>query len=472
MLLGQSKLKSITDYVLKTSKADETEVLIFADDSALTRFANNQIHQNVSSQNLTVQVRVMIGKKQGVASGNFQFSIFNFKLDAVEKRKLEDLVNQAYEIAKVSPEDPVFSHLPGKTEGKFKYQKVNAYKEKTALVTPEQRAKEVEKIIKMARSSKVNAFGSLSTGTSEVVVANSHGIFAYHPYTQSLLNVRMMTDFASGYGGEIDLDFSKLAIEEAANRAIQKTLWGKRHGNKIEVEPWKWRSDSPYEVILEEPAVSEMMTYMTYLGFGARSFHEERSFMSGNLGKKVMGENITIWDDAYNNSLIPMPFDYQGLPKQKVVLIEKGKAQNILYDHYLGLKYNKTPTGHGFPAPNTEDAYATNLHLGSGTTPKKELLKGIKKGILVSRFWYVRNVHPKELTITGMTRDGTFLIENGEIVGGVPNMRFTVSIPKVLSSVTHISREVRAEPSDEWMGASLLPSIRVSEFQFTGVSKL
>lgn len=457
-MIGSTKLKQITDYILKKSPASETEVLIFSDDSALTRFANNQIHQNVASQNLVVQVRAVVGKKQGVASVNLQSVSLDFARDVLNR-----LVKNAYEIARLSPEDPFFSHLPGKTEGKFEYQKVDAYKELTALVAPRERAKEVEKIIKMAKNEKLNAFGSLSTGSSEVVVANSHGVFAYHPYTQSLLNIRMMGDNSTGYAGEINLDFSKIDIEFAAKRAIQKTLLGKEIK---EIKPGN------YEVILEEPAVCEMMNYMTYLGFGGRSFHEDKSFMSGKLGQKVVGENITIWDDAYNEKLLPMPFDYQGVPKRKVTLIEKGRAKNILYDHYLALKYGAKPTGHGFPAPNTEDAFATNLHLKPGSTPKSQLLKGIKKGILVSRFWYVRNVHPKELTITGMTRDGTFLIENGEIVSGVHNMRFTISIPKVLSDVTHISQEVHAEPGDEGFGASLLPAIRVSEFTFTGVSKL
>lgn len=456
-MIGQQKLKQITDYVLKTSQAFETEVLVFSDDSSLTRFANNQIHQNVSSQNLVVQVRAVVGKKQGVASANFQF------LDLTMKKKLLELTNQAYEIAKLSPEDPHFHHLPGKTEGQYTYPSVSAFSETTAKVTPKYRAKEVEKIIKMAKSNSLNAFGSLSTGFGEVVVANSHEVFAYHPSTNSYLNIRIMGQESTGYAGEVNFDIEKLNIENAAHRAINKALLGKK---STEVSPGN------YEVVLEEPAVSEMMTYMTYLGFGARAFHEDRSFMSSNLGKKVMGENITIWDDALNPLHLPMPFDYQGVPKKNITIIEKGVAKNILYDYYLAKKYDKEPTGHGFPAPNTEDAFASHLHLKPGSTPKDQLLKGMKRGILVSRFWYVRNVHPKELSITGMTRDGTFLIENGEIVSGVRNMRFTISIPKILSNVTHISKETHLEPSDEGFGASLLPAIRAKDFSFTGVSKL
>jgi predicted Zn-dependent protease len=405
----------------------------------------------------------MVGRRQGVASANFQFSILNFKLNAAIKKKIEDLVNQAYEIAKISPEDPDFSHLPGKKEGIFKYQEVDAFSDKTAKVTPKHRAKEVALIIKMAKDKNLNAFGSLSSGFGEIVVANSHGVFAYHPYTQSLLNIRILGDTSTGYAGEINMDISKLEIESAAKRAIAKTILGKKQS---EVKP------GDFEVILEEPAVSEMMTYMTYLGFGARAYHEDRSFMSKSLGKMVMGENITIWDDAYNHKMLPMPFDFQGVPKEKTIIIEKGKAKSILYDHYLAQKYKTKPTGHGFPAPNTEDAFASNLHLMPGSTPRSQLLNGIKKGVLVSRFWYVRNVHPKELSITGMTRDGTFLIENGEIVSGLRNMRFTISIPKILSNVTHLSKETRLEPSDEGFGANLLPAIRTAGFTFTGVSKL
>ena len=471
MLIGQTKLKKLTDYIMKISKASETEVLVFVDESSLSRFANNQIHQNVTNNNIVVQVRSLIGKKQGVASANLSSSEMSLRakrsnlsgiatpFGLAMTNILDKLVQQSYLIAKFSPEDPDFHHLPGP----MAYQEVKAYKESTAGVSPIYRAKEIEKIIKMAKSEKLNAFGSLSSGTYEVVVANSHGVFAYYPSTHSTLNIRVMRSLSSGYAGEINSDIFKLNIEEAARRAINKTILGKKI---TDVEPGN------YEVILEEPAISDMMTYMSYLGFGARAFHEDRSFMSGKLGQKVMGDNITIWDDGVSHDYLPMPFDYQGMPKEKVTLIENGNAQNILYDHYLAEKYKAKPTGHGYPAPHIEDAYASHLHLKPGSTPKSELLKGIKRGILVSRFWYVRNIHPKELSITGMTRDGTFLIENGEIVSGGPNMRFMISIPKILSSVTHISQETHLEPSDEGFGASLLPAIRATDFTFTGISKL
>ncbi|MBI3980698.1 hypothetical protein HY345_01750, partial [Candidatus Microgenomates bacterium] len=296
MLIGQKFLKQLTDHVLKISQAKETEVLVFVADSSLTRFANNQIHQNVASENLLVQVRAIIDKKQGVARVNLPLSASGFfksgqsLLTSDIKNKLQGVTNKAYEIAKISPPDRHFSHLPGFAEGKFVYPKISSYNEKTTLVTPDQKAKEVEKIIKIARSKKVNAFGSLSVGSEEVVVANSHGVFAYHPLSQGYLNIRIMgqnssgrSDSPSGYAGETNIDFSKLAIEQATKRAVNKTILGEK---QIAIEPGN------YEVVLEEPAVAEMMTYMSYLGFGARSYHEERSFMSSQLGKKVMGENV------------------------------------------------------------------------------------------------------------------------------------------------------------------------------------
>ena len=469
MLLGQTKLKAITDYIIRVSLGTETEVLVFADESALTRFANNQIHQNVAVQNLVLQVRVLIGKKQGVASANLAVGNWplangkNLILNPIIKKKLADLVDQAFQIAKLSPADPVFSHLPGKTEGVFIYPKVNAYSENTATSDPVFRAKRVGEIIKKARSHKLNAFGSLSGGVYEIVVANSHGVFAYHEYTQGLLNIRIMGDASTGYAGEIDTDVTKINFATATERAISKTLLGAK---STAVKP------GTFDVILEEPCVSEMMTYLSYLGFGGRAFQEDRSFLSGNLNKKVMGKNITIWDDATSKNNLSIQFDFQGMPKKKIVLIEKGIAKNVLYDQYLAQKYQTKQTGHRYPAPGAEDAYAGHLFLAPGSTPRNQLLKGMKRGILVSRFWYVRNVHPKELSITGMTRDGTFLVENGEVVSGVNNMRFTISIPKILSQVSHLSQETRLEPSDEGFGASRLPAIRAKGFTFTGVSKL
>jgi len=182
-----------------------------------------------------------------------------------------------------------------------------------------------------------------------------------------------------------------------------------------------------------------------------------------------MGENITIWDDALDLAGFPLPFDFEGVPKRKLSLIKKGIAKNVVYDSYLAAKYGQRSTGHGLLAPNTLDALASHLRINPGEQSAAELISEVKRGILVSRLWYV-NAHHHNLVITGLTRDGTFLIERGEIVAPIKDMRLTQSIPEALSKVTGISKEVKVEES--WAGANLVPVLRIADFNFTGISKL
>ena len=452
-MISRKKIKQITDYILRISPADQTEVLVFKSNLGLTRFANNEIHQNLARENFSVSVRVVLGQKIGVGSASNP-----------SKEALAQLVKRTVEATKYQKPDPDFKTLPGPQ----KYSPVAAFSQQTAAFSPHKRAVEVRKVVRLASEGHLSAFGVFQTGLNEVVVANSLGIFAYHPGTFSNLNVTMKKGGPvspsqggqSGYAAFNAGDVRTIKTEEVARQARQKAAFSKR---MIEVPKGE------YEVVLEEAAVNEMMVYMAYLGFGGRAYHERRSFLSGKLGGQVLGENITIWDDALNPAGLPMPFDFEGVAKKKVVLIEKGVARAVVYDHYHAQKHGVEPTGHGLPAPNTLDALVGHLHFEPGGETKDELVRKIKNGLLITRFWYV-NAHHHNLVLTGMTRDGTFLIRNGEIVAPVYNLRFTQSIPEALRRVTGISKELKVEES--WVGANLVPALRIAGFRFTGVSKL
>ncbi|MBI5956821.1 MAG: TldD/PmbA family protein, partial [Chloroflexi bacterium] len=207
--------------------------------------------------------------------------------------------------------------------------------------------------------------------------------------------------------------------------------------------------------------------FLAYLGFSALAVQEGRSFMK--LGQKVVGDNISIWDDGLSPDGLPLPFDFEGVPRQKVALIDKGLAIGLVYDSYTAGKEGKASTGHALPAPNTYGPIPVNLWMGTGQSDKEEMLKSTKRGIWVTRFHYTRPIHPLKVMVTGMTRDGTFLVENGEIVGPIKNLRFTQSYLEALSSVELIGAQTKLERGP--MGSSRVPALKVSRFNFSGVTE-
>lgn len=456
-MIGETKLKQLSQQVLCSSKAGKTELVLIVSDFGLTRFANNQIHQNMAQANVSASVRVVIDKKSGTATTN-----------QIEPRLLVKTVETAAALAKKQEPDPDFAALPGPQS----YCRLKAFYRATAAYTPKQRAGRVKEVIQQAKDEDLNAYGALSNGTTEFAVANSNGVWAYFPLTQASFNLTIMGADSSGQSTAISSNIRDINVPLETEKAIRTALWGK--GPRA-IEP------GDYEVVLAPAAVNEMLDYMAYLGFGARAYHEGRSFLSGKLGKPVLGSNITIYDDGLDCRGIPMPFDLEGSAKKKVCLIEKGVAKNVVYDSYLAHKYNAVSTGHGLPAPNTMDALAGHLHLmskntaessniDSSGTPEEELIKKVKRGIYVSRFFYVNAHHHKSLTITGLTRDGTFMIKNGEIAYPIVNLRFTQSIVEALNNVIQIGSEVKLMES--FFGTNLAPALRIKNFTFTGLSQL
>lgn len=446
-MLGIDKVRELTRQVLAFSKADQTEAIFMGADSALTRFANSYIHQNVAESNAEIRVRVVYGKKIGVASTN------NLAPDA-----LKSTVDTARAIAQLQREHPEFKSLPAPQP----IQPVEAYVERTANFTPEQRAQVVNVLCKKAREKGVVAAGAFSTASAEIAVANSLGVFAYHPGTVASLNTVMTADTGSGYAEFTHPDVGQVNAEALANEAIGKALQA-RH--PIALEP------GDYTVLLEEYAVTDILTFLAFLSFSALAVQEERSFMRGKIGEKVMGENITLWDDGLSPDVIALPFDFEGVPRQKVTFVENGIARGVVYDTATAQREGKASTGHSLPAPNTMGPYAMHMFLAPGSTPKREMIKNVERGIWVTRFWYTRVVHPMQVLITGMTRDGTFLIENGEVTRPVKNLRFTTSYLDALNNVKAISRETKLSYSDWGSASRRVPALLVEGFRFTGVTQ-
>jgi len=438
-LTDEAELKGFMDKLLNVSPAQQTEVMVTEWDSALTRFANNGIHQNVAERDVSVRVRVVKDGKTGVAS-----------INQLSETAAGDVLKRAVAIADLQPKGELVP-MPGPAKSR----PVEAWSDATAAATPEERADFVEAICAKARGAGFKAFGAFSTGAEQLAIANSLGVFHHHRSTEATVNTVVMGEAGSGYADRGAIDVRELDKDDLASEVIDKA---QRNQNAQPVEP------GVFEVVLEEYAVAEMLEFLSFVGFGALAVQEERSFM--RLGEKITGEKIDIWDDGLDPSGAPMSFDFEGVPKQKVQLINHGVATGLVYDMQTAQRAGRQSTGHGLPAPNTEGPFAVNLFMAPGNTQKAELVNDIKRGIWVTRFWYVRVVQPKASIITGMTREGTFLIENGRITRPVKDLRFTQSILEALNSTLAISRSTKLQIS-EYLGASRVPAVRLKAFTFT-----
>lgn len=445
-MLGPNKLSEIANQIFSLSKADQVEVIISHTDSALTRFANNHIHQNVAESDVQVRVRVVYGKKIGVASSN------DLSPDALKR-----IVETARAIAQRQRDDPEFKSLPAPQP----IQNVQAFVEQTANYTPEQRAQVVNVLCKKAKEKSVVAAGAFTTTALETVVANSLGVFAYHPVTYADLNTVMMSDTGSGYASFTHPDARKINAEALASEAIDKAL---RARNPIALEPGE------YTVFLEEYAVTDFLDALNYVAFSAQAVQEDRSFMKGKIGQKVMDERVTIYDDGLASDTIAMPFDFEGVPRQKVMLIENGIARGVVHDTTTAQRDGVASTGHSLPAPNTTGPFALHMVMVPGNTPKSEMIKSIERGVWVTRFWYTRVVHPMKVLITGMTRDGTFLIENGEVTQPLKNFRFTTSYLDALNNLRAVGDSTKLFIEDWSHAARRVPALAVDKFRFTGTT--
>lgn len=447
-MLGRERIREITSALLARSAADQTEVVIQAGDTALTRFANSTIHQNVAETDATVGIRAIIGTRIGVATTN-----------NLEPAALAQALDNALAIARLQPENPAFKSLPGPQPLPV----VSAFSEATAGCTPEQRARGAGAICTLARSAGLIASGALTTVAAEMAVANSLGTFAYYPTTWADINTVIMSDTGSGYAAALALDVTSLDFEAIGREAVDKAL---RSRNPRPIEP------AEYPVILEPYAVQDFIHMMTYTGFSCVALREGRSFMTGRIGQSIVDNRVSIWDDGLDPDGIPWPFDFEGVPKQRVSLIDGGVARGVVYDSYnAGKEEGRTSTGHALPAPNPFGPLPTNVFFAPGRADVDEMVRSTKRGIYVTRFHYTRPVEPRQVIVTGMTRDGTFLVENGEIAYPVKNLRFTQGYLEALNGVEIIGREPRLLLGLAEIARDSVPALKLASFRFTGATE-
>jgi PmbA protein len=426
--------------------ATESEALVLAEDAALTRFANSQIHQNVAETNVTINLRFVVGKRVGVASSG-----------RTDDDALERLVEHAAAIAHVVEELPDWAGLPEPTEADTVPD--GGYAPATAGASPELRADGVRAVIAAADSAGVNAYGSFSTGTETTAVANSKGVRLGGTRTAAqLLTVSMGPNGGTGYAEQAAVDATAIDARALGREAAEKA---RATANAVAIDA------GDYPVVLEEYAVVDLLDMLGYLGFSALAVQEERSFFEE--GKRIGSDIVSIVDDGHDPAGFPMGFDYEGVAKQRVTLVERGVCREVVHDSQTAARAGVTSTGHGLPAPNTWGPFPLNMLMASGEATRDDLIGGLGRGLLVTRFHYTNPVHPKLAIITGMTRDGTFLVEDGRIVGPVRNLRFTQSYLEALDCAVAVGRERKSLKG--FLGGVVVPALRLDAWTFTGTTE-
>ncbi len=438
---------SLAEAVLRLAEAEgatEAEVMLAGGEEALTRFANSEIHQNVAESDVRVNLRFVRGKRIGVASSG-----------RTDGESLRRLAATAGRIAAVAEETPDWAGLPVARSAE---PVAGAFAASTAVASPGLRAGGVRAVIDAADRAGVVAFGSYSTGVESVAIATTTGIRAVEARTSArLLAVTMGPDDGTGYAEAAAVDVGRIDAAAVGREAAAK---GRRSARPVDLPP------GDYPVVLEEYAVTDLLDNLGFTGFSALAVEEGRSFFEP--GKRIGSDLVTLVDDARDPAGMPASFDYEGVPTRRVVMVEAGVCREIVHDAATAARAGVASTGHGLPAPNPWGPCPIHAAMAAGTTPRAALVAGLPDGLLVTRFHYTNVVHPKLAVVTGTTRDGTFLVRDGEVVAPVRNLRFTQSYLDALAAVEAVSSERRLLRGE--LGAVLVPAVRIGAWRFTGAT--
>lgn len=447
MAFERADAEKIIEQTLRASRADETLVLLEFYRRAVTRFGENEIHQNVSESHLRLTVQAAIGKKVGVACGNV-----NGEAGA------ERVAEMALAIARVQGEKEDYAGLAEPAD----VPAVDGYSDATASYTPEQRADAAGQVIAAAKAAKMKAAGSIRTEAGALTVANSKGVLLHHPYTEAEVVGVVMADDASGYCEAGGWDATRIDVAALAEDAVRRAELSR---NPREVEPGE------YDLVVEPHAIASLFGWLAFVVFDTRAYQEGRSLLSKRMGEKIMGDNVTIVDDGLSPETVPLPFDFEGSPRQRVTLVDGGVARGLCYDLATAAKEGKRTTGHALPPGTSYGPFPLNMALEAGDASVAEMIASMERGLYATRFHYVNGyVEPMQAVFTGMTRDGTFWVEDGEIKYGVKNLRWTESMLRAFSNVKALGRDRKLMGVTEGI-KTVSPAVYFKNFTFTGTTE-
>jgi PmbA protein len=446
-LRPEREVRSIVDTVLRLAKSigvAETEVHVDESISALTRFANNAIHQNVAEHTVNVSVRTSVGQRTARATTN-----------RTDEDSLRGAIEASLSLAHSQPKNPSLLPMPGKQ----RYREVNRFVKQTATLTPEDRARAVRRACDLAVKKGQTAAGIFSSAQSQTAMGNSRGLFASYRDTHAVFSITMQEGAAASWAKENAANVTDIDPQRLAQRASEKAH---RATEARELAPGR------YTVILKPAAVLDLVGFLFY-DFAATALQDKRSCFNERMGKQVMGKNISIEDDVYHPLQLGAPYDGEGIPRQRVLLVDKGVPKNLVYSRASAKEAKKKPTGHGFMLPNEYGEAPMNLVFSGGKSSLDEMVASTERGLLVTRLWYIREVDPYEKIMTGMTRDGLFLVEKGRVTSAVRNFRFNQSILEMLRNVEMQGPAVRATGEEAF--EMVVPAMKIRDFHFSEVTK-
>jgi PmbA protein len=422
----------------------DVEALIGTRSEALTRFANNGIHQNVAEEGRWLSVRVQMGQQTARATTN------RFDDDSIRRA-----VEKALALANAMAPDPDLLPMaePGTIESPSRFF------ESTSNTTPELRAAAVAEAIKMVEVAGQTAAGIYSTEREFDALFNSRGVAAFHSETMANFSITAMAGDSSGWAKASSTDRTQILPLDLARSAANKA--------RLSISP-RELPPGRYTVVLEPAAVLDLVGQI-FGDFSATAIADQRSFLTDRIGEQLFGKNISIRDDVYHPLQAGAAYDGEGVPRKRLTLVDEGVPREIAYSRSSAQKAGVSPTGHGFPLPNEAGEMPQNIVIEGGNTALEEMIASTDRGILVTRLWYIREVDPYEKIMTGMTRDGTFLIEGGKVTGGLRNFRFNQSVIELLKNVEALSPAVRA--SGEEAFDMVVPAIKAHDFNFTEVTR-
>lgn len=452
-------LQCKAELVLKEAEglgASQAQASIGLVNISLTRLANSIIDQNVSEHHATIRVLLYFGQKTGAVESEV------FKDSDIKKA-----VEQAASLARISPENKDFKSLPLPKEYSNTFDRGSLVSEDTYNTTPEKRSELARLAIDTAHDvdSRIAAVaGYVRNISSERVIANSLGVEGYQMRTFSDVELTILArdgkEETAGWAGDARRDIGDLKVEDVARIAVEKAVNGFGMKN---LQPGE------YEVILESEAAAGLLFFTTLLGFGARRHQEFLSFLRDRKGEQVFSEDLTLWDNPLNQRLVGASlFDDEGVPHQKVDLIDKGVVKNLVYDTFTATKDGVESTGNHAKWWGPAEPIARHIIVSEGNASVDEMVSETKKGVLVTHFHYMNPVNPTEGVLTALTRDGTWYVENGEIQYPMSTLRFTDAIPRFFKEIDMIGKypEFQTIPP-----VGLVPAMKLPSFRFSGSSK-
>ncbi len=453
-VLGADAILDPLRAALRDVKGDEAELWAHRRRSAITRYAKNEVHQNAVADEWYVQARVAVKGAVGVASAN--------SLELADLRRLLADARSSAELSLPNADWPGLG-VPAPVGGP------KAFDARTAAADATRQADDIRRITDLVRRRGMRAAGTHQVELTEDAVANTNGVAAYAPMTMAYLRALVLAESGgSGWGEDLASTMSSIDPAAVASRAIEKAALDH---DRVQLDP------GDCEAVFEELAVAEVLRFMSLTGLTGQSLRDGRSFMAGRIGEQVTGPRFSLWEDALDPRTLAIPFDVEGTPKQRVTVVEEGVARGVVHDRQSAKWLETTSTGHAAdPRRYGAGGHAGNLTMAGGDATREQLIASVRRGVLITRFHYTNTPDPKRATMTGTTRDGTFLIENGEVTRALANVRYRMSALDLFAAIDLLGpqRLVRDWWSSNGMGSivCLAPAVKVARATITGSSPL